>query len=264
MHNENDGENQGILKKIGGILFLLWFIGNLIGIPIIIKTSADFGTILILAGQFFLVFAIIVTVGMINDIRKHKFRFWQTLLSFGMLVISVGLLITGILGKIGKLQQVLNELPELVQGRPVDNAGLVYGQLFMAFFFILSLILLIGTIITRIWLKHNCTKEISAVCIELRSVWHSGNRERSGQYPLAYAPIFQYVYNNHVYESCDDIYVNVNPVQKGESVILYIDPEHPERFYNKGTGFFHKELSWAGILLSVISLAVIFILQLMM
>lgn len=70
---------------------------------------------------------------------------------------------------------------------------------------------------------------------------------------IAQAPVFQYVYDDLLYESCEEIYTSTNQVKEGDRVLIYINPRYPEEFYVEGTGIFHKNILLGSVFMAVIS-----------
>lgn len=255
---ENEESNK-TWKIIGGVIFLVWFIGSMIGIPIVQQTAVTPGPMLILAGQFFLGFTIILLVGVIKGIRRHHLRYEQVILTYVFALASGGVMGSGILIMNGTFEETVSRLPEWICGHAVENIGTFYAKLFLGVFAILAGSVLIGAVISRLVRKRHCVESVPGMCMGVRSRWNRDQSPESSNI-LIYAPVFQYEYKNCVYEECEEIYVSTNPVREGQSVTLYINPQRPQEFYMEGIGLFHRELFLAGIIMTVLPIVVIFIL----
>lgn len=251
MSNEDERVGIGRDNPVVGIVFLLWFVCSIAILYLAAKGSLPLYMITIGLGQFFLGFTGIIGVSIVKSLRRHKAQVWGHVGFMLLLLISVGLIAVGLLQKSGTLTNILAGLPKLICGRELENDGFFYAALFAGAFFLAALALVLENIAFRMSRKKHCTETVAGTCTEMKSrLNHNASHPRER---IAQAPVFQYVYDDLLYESCEEIYTSTNQVKEGDRVLIYINPRYPEEFYVEGTGIFHKNILLGSVIMAVIS-----------
>ncbi|MBR4201562.1 MAG: DUF3592 domain-containing protein [Oscillospiraceae bacterium] len=121
--------------------------------------------------------------------------------------------------------------PKIVQGIQPDvsywqSEYHIWGAILTALFGAGLAILLIGFFRK---LQH-CSAEIEA---EVTRLLHSTSTDSEGFTMDTYAPEYTYYYEGQEYRVQSKTYTNGKQYAVGQTVQLFIDPEHPEKFYDR-------------------------------
>lgn len=161
------------MKNIFGIAFLVWFFTSLAGMFLVAKTENPAEWLMILFGQYFLVFGVIAIYA--NKGTKH---FPTIILMFplvGLACIGSGIYI-------------------MVGGEDsYDNMNVFAPFLIVAAFFVAGLLMLHMSLSEMLYLKRVCTYEVSAKCVDITT---SLSKRKHGGYNEIYMPIYSFWFND--------------------------------------------------------------------
>ncbi len=208
------------------ILFLIWFVGSIAGLLLTAK-SGQVGWALAIFGQYFVVFGLIA---LYNEI-KTGFRnpIFLIFLAVGLIVVTCALMWQ--LGDDAAKEKVVEQIPNVAAG----------------VFLLVGVLLLIG-IVTEKLLQKKCTCAVLGKCVEVK--WHYSNSSSGGR---TYCPVYEYYYNGQAYTGSQGIYTNMICVCEGEYREIFLNPDKPEVFYEKGTS---RMLNGVSLFFGVIFIAV--------
>ncbi|MBQ8527102.1 MAG: hypothetical protein IJ429_01390 [Lachnospiraceae bacterium] len=202
---DNKGASRG--ETLFSIVFLIWFLGSIAGLVIAAKIGQP-GWALVIFGQYFVVFGIIA---LHNEI-KNGFRnpIFLIFLAVGLIVVTCALMWQ--LGDDAAKKNVIKQIPNVAAG----------------IFFLVGVLLFAG-IISEKKQQKKCTCAVQGKCVEVK--WHYSNSSGGGK---TYCPVYEYYYNGQVYTGSQGIYTNLLSVGEGEYREIFLNPDKPDMFYEKG------------------------------
>lgn len=189
------------------------------------------------------IMAVVVVLGTILSV----ILFARTQPLIPVMCIGVNLAYLGTLGIISMEGSFFKKIPLLVFplvgcGMIVIPAIFMYQQshpgriilteemipkLALGAFFLVGILLCLGSVVGLFYQRSICTEEVTATCIEL--VPSTGSKGAT-----LYAPVWEYYCGGRLWTVQDPMATNVGYPQEGEERILYVDPENPEHFRTRG------------------------------
>jgi Ca2+/Na+ antiporter len=222
------GGKYKIGEKIFSVVFLIWFVLSIAALIATAKLQA-LGWTAIVFGQYFVVFGV---AGLINEI-KAGFRH-PIIVIFPMIGFTV--VISGLLWQFGNeivKENVVKHIPNMIA----------------AVFLLVGILLLVQVIIEKSEQK-KCTFAVQGKCVEVK--WHYSTSKNGGS-PKNYCPVYEYYYNGQTYTGSQEIYTNLLYVNEGEYREIFLNPEKPTVFYEKGMS---RTFNIMSLILGVIFVAV--------
>ena len=183
---------------IFGIFILIYFFATFAGIIIFAKKNV--AIMLLLLGQMFLVLGIIV---FIHDNNKRK-----NLKLLIVPLIGACIMIAGIFILLGNQATVENLTPLLL----------------LIVFFFAGLSVIVSSAIKEQKAKTSCTIKLEAVVADLK---------RSTTQSNSYSPVYEYKFQERIYQQYTDVYANVGVPKIGNKKTIYINPNDPTKIYAK-------------------------------
>lgn len=198
------------------ILFLLWFLGS-IGIMLLAeriflpeyKTSV----ILIVFGQYFLVFGIVGIVSFIKAKSKLKNL---PLLIFAL--VGLSLIATGVI--------MVLTTKGILDGSIIELLGKFFPLIILNFFLLIGIVFIAVAFYNSVIYKGKCTYEISATCVEEKALF-LGDQE--------YSPVYEIYINGQTQTITSDTYTRIRH-KVNEKYIIKVNPDNPEMFVDDTSG----------------------------
>lgn len=213
--------NNSLKGKIIGTLFLIWFIGSIVGLMYFSKINGYY-TIMIF-GQYFLVFSVIP---LINSKGMEKL--------FGVPFALVGLACIII--------PYVMMHPELVSFTIVWDS--VIPLLLILAFIIAGLAMII--------IPKKREQRLNKVCnVTVFATITSHDYTYSDKGTKLYAPIYSFEFNKQKYEISNNQYTNIGVKPVGTIVELKINPNNPKEFLDNSS--FSKLIIVMGVIFLIIS-----------
>lgn len=195
--------------KILGAAFLIWFVASIAGMIGAAKLQ-EMGWVAIVFGQYFIVFGF---AGLFNEIKSgFRHPIVITVPVVGLLVVICGLLWQ--FGDEMTKANVASQIPNMAAGM----------------FMLVGALLLIGIIYEKLEQKM-CTHAVQGKCVDVK--WHYSS-SNNGRNTKTYCPVYEYYYNGQTYTGSQEIYTNIIHVGVGEYREIFINPNKPTVFYEKG------------------------------
>ena len=205
--DENNKDTKG---KVGGIIFIIWFIASFLGIMEAGRQQSIWAVVLF--GQYFFVFGIVFMIVSI----KNKDPFYLPLIS---VLVGTGVMVGSLIYKYGT--DVIKE-----------KADEIIPVILLSLFVIIGLGFLYMVYRTVFVLPNKYNHVVSATC---KKVLRTRSSDEHGHKWL-YCPVFTYTYNGVEYNSSDNVYTDTK-YEEGEHYEINIDPDNPDKFYSpKGMG----------------------------
>jgi len=223
------------MRKHIGIIFLIWFLGSLIGLFMVSKTANPVEWLMIIFGQYFLVFGIIAVCG--NKGSKH---FPTIILLFPL----VGLSCAGV----GIYMLVGGE-------QAMSNMNKYAPALIVGAFFVAGVLMLHMSLTDHMYLKKVCTQEVNAKCVEV-SVSHS--KRKHGGYSEIYMPTYSFWMNGEEHRAWNNKYSS-SKFTVGEYYTIKVNPNDTEDIIDLNTKIGNMGLLVIGIVFIIISCVVEYI-----
>lgn len=196
---------------IAGILFLIVFIGGMIGIYI--GTTDDIRISIISLGAILLAVGIVAAV---NGIKiKGAKKITPLTIAAIFILIGAGLIIYPLLN--------------IFTGFVIGNEIIVYSALGM--FVLIGLLLIIIPIAKNLYLKKVCTVVVEAKCTELAS---SGFYYYDGRCS-PYIPVWEYTFDGVTYHEKEPTARNFALPSEGDYCELHVNPDVPTEFYQEAS-----------------------------
>ncbi len=196
---------------VKGGLFLIWFIGSIVGIFVAINSAP--GLVISVFGQFFFVIGAIILYTGIRDGNLNP-----VMLLF--LFIGLILIIYGIVLQFG------NEATQGLFKKLIPYFGI-------GIFFVTGILCLI-TYFVRSAREKNCTQLVRATCVEIKSRRRQTNTGNRVTQHYVYCPVFSFNYNGKSYEVCSNFYSLDVDAELGQQYDVYINPDYPKCFKEAG------------------------------
>ncbi len=210
----NNGKSKAS-DAIISMIFLIWFVGSIIGLVVAGKTGKN-SLVIALMGQYFLVFGIISIASTISN-GGFKLKHTPTLI---FPIIGLGAISYGLINQFGS---------EDLKSKSYS----VLPYIFIILFVVIGVGLIIGGLYNSFYLKLVCREYVSAECVDVLKTTNSDGGE-------VWCPVYSYYYNGQYYKSSNDIYTNGTYPSLGQNYELYINSKNPMQFYEPhksvGTG----------------------------
>lgn len=202
-------QKHSVGSIIAGILFLIIFIGGMIGMYVGSKT--DLRICLMSLG------AILLSVGIVTAVNGIKIKGAKkiTPLTIAAIFILIG---AGL---------IIYPLLNIFTGFVIGNEIIVYSALGM--FVLIGLLLIIIPIAKNLYLKKVCTVVVEAKCTELAS---SGFYDYDGRCS-PYIPVWEYTFDGVTYHEKEPTARNFALPSEGDYCELHINPDNPKEFYQE-------------------------------
>lgn len=220
---------KGAVSIIISVIFLIWFFGSLI--LMIVESKKDQNMTLILFGQYFFVFGLVIFIIGIKNISNKKIKISQRL---GSIFASLACLLiggcvggVGILKKTGQFDSFMEELKNTISGgNPDFNFGKLVAVLFISIFILVGIFVMVKTP-----LRLRRLRKVATVVVQAKIVDYvrADSSSRRGGYTMSKYPIWGYTYEGVEYrtaamfpmESFDKSMIGA------KEGIVYVDPENP-------------------------------------
>lgn len=222
-------KKSNFASNLLGTIFLIWFIGSLGAIIYFSEKGDSIEWILILFGQYFLVFGII---GIGNNLSKQLFPF--LLLIFPLA--GIALISSGVYMLIGNERQIDN-LVNVIAPFLLASAFPIVGILFLA----MSLQSYYKT-------RKYYTLELDAQCKEIVTL--PGVDESD-----TYMPIYEVSYCGKTYTLQNDAYTNIERWVVGESYKIKVNPNDIHEFVDDNEKTINKFQVVFGIIAILVGVA---------
>lgn len=208
-----------------GITFLVWFIGSLVGMFLAGESQNALEWILILFGQYFLVFGLI---GVNAKKEESPKQFPYIILVFPL--VGAACVVAGVYMLIGgKIAR--------------ENMNNIAPFLFLALFILVGIFMVYNSLSKMLYLKRVCTYEVNAQCVEISTSWSSS---KHGGYNELHMPIYSFWYNSEEHRVKNDIYTSKNFIV-GEYYKLMVNPNNVQEFIDKNSKSFDGVMFFMGI-----------------
>lgn len=208
--NNNEKNPQSIGSIVIGVVFLVWFFGSMAAAFLAAKAGQAGWTAFCL-GQIFLVIGIMVVYKQIKQDEVEPIFFVFSIVGFFMMV-------CGFLWQTGA-------------GAMRDWVADMVPLLLLGLFLVVGILIVISALI-GINRRGKCTVAVPGKCVEVK--WRYRSSGDSGT--MFYCPVYEYAYNGRFYTGCEEVYVAGDCVAEGEYREIFINPEQPEQFFEKGRG----------------------------
>ncbi len=237
MGQKENGTSVG--KVILGGIFLLWFIASMIGMYVCSQVDGGAGLMLVILGQFFLVFGII---GIAGNIKKKPFPIIIILFPLaGSALIVWGLSLY--MGSEHLLEMLGNAVPYLA----------------VWLFPVIGVILVADTVVRQNYLKRVCTYKIQAKCISVEREWSKGTRNSRGDW--VYMPVYSIMHSGREMNVSNGVYTNLNNLKVGEYYYIKINPLNPQEFIDENSRKGNKLSLVLGIIFILLAIPAIILMK---
>ncbi len=231
MKEENDviinpkEKNKKKMSNLLGVLFLIWFLGSIIGM-IYFSAKEQSHYVVMIFGQYFLVFGMIA---FFNCKGKERLSSMPFIVS-GLACIIIPFLMLH---------------PELFDVS--INWDAIIPLLAILVFVIAGLALIILPILHKRKSERICTKIVNATIIDYL---HEKNDRTD-----VYCPVYTFKFNNKEYKVSSNFYTNFDLKPVGSIVELKINPNDPEEIWENATNLSFSII--LGILFLVVSVPIL-------
>lgn len=233
---QDSGNKNDAKSKVLGIIFLIWFFGSMIGFFVCSESDNKIGPLLVLFGQYFLVFGIIAVAG---NLKKKPFPVIVVIFP----IVGLSVLVSGI-GMILGGEKVL-----LFLGRYAP-------YIFIWIFPIVGVLMIVNSFSQYRHLKRVCTRDIQAKCIDIDSRLSRNNAEQ-GRRRKVYMPVYSIFYNEREYIIRNYNYTNLVKFEIGMYYNIKINPSNPNEFMDENSSKANKLVFVLGIIIIVITAPII-------
>lgn len=109
------------------------------------------------------------------------------------------------------------------------NSKKTTGGYFACMFFFL-IVMAFGIFISSALKKgsENCTEKVDARVVDMNISYSTSSKNGKTE---VYAPVYEFVFDGQKHRVASDVYSNVNAVDTGDEVLLYVDPTNIENIY---------------------------------
>lgn len=233
---QDSGNKNDAKSKVLGIIFLIWFFGSMIGFFVCSESDNKIGPLLVLFGQYFLVFGIIAVAG---NLKKKPFPVIVVIFP----IVGLSVLVSGI-GMILGGEKVL-----LFLGR--------YAPYILIWIFpIVGVLMIVNSFSQYRHLKRVCTRDIQAKCIDIDSRLSRNNAEQ-GRRRKVYMPVYSIFYNEREYIIRNYNYTNLVKFEIGMYYNIKINPLNPNEFIDENSSKANTLVFVLGIIFIVITVPII-------
>ncbi len=202
--DDGTSERPKTRASIGGILFLIIFIGSIIAAVIFSKTEPLYSVVS--AGVCF------TAAGVMMLTQNKKKQLFGSLL---FLLVGLGMVIVPL---IFKYQEAHPEIAPIL-------AKQIVPILILGLFVLVGGGLAVSAVCSFFSKKGRCSEPVQVTCIAL-------NTRRSSKGNTLYAPVWEYYYNGRTYRKMDSTASNVGYPRIGETRNYMLDPNDPEELFN--------------------------------
>lgn len=228
-------KRNSFASNLLGIIFLIWFIGSLGAIIYLSKKENSTEWMLILFGQYFLVFGIIAIC---NNLSKKLFPF--ILLIFPLA--GVGLIGSGVYMLTGNEKQI-DQLVSVIAPFLLASAFPIVGILFIA----MSLQSYYRT-------RKYCTLELDALCKEI--ITQPGVEEAD-----TYMPIYEVSYRGKTYTIKNNNFTNLAHWVVGDYYTIKVNPNNIYEFVDDNEKAVNKFQVIFGIIAILVGVAIFIVIM---
>ena len=224
-------------KNIWGIVFLIWFVLSLIMLPMSTMFPNPGRAVLIIFGQFLLIFGIIIVKSNLQS------RMLAILTIFP--VSGAGIILYQICSIFGG---------QNVQAFLKDNMT----YLILLLFIYIGIALVFAGIYDLTYLKKHCSFAVKAKCVDIKEDYVKG---RNGRSRKVYSPVYEIKdprnKNGKMLKICSEYYSNNMKFQLNEYYVILINPEKPTEFLDKNVNSTNKFMVFIGALFIIMPVLVV-------
>lgn len=220
--------------KIFGIVFLGWFIASIVAILLVSELENQVEWLLILFGQYFLVFG-----GIAVWANKEKKNFPTVILMFPL--VGFGLIGSGLYMLIGGVNAV-------------ENMAKYAPYVIMAVFPIAGALMIHMAVAEMVYLKRKCTYEVRAKCVDISSHYVS---KKNGGRTKVYMPTYSVWLDNKEYRIWNNKYTNSCRFVVGEYYNIKVNPLDVNEFIDGNTKFMNGGLLVIGTVFVFVTVIII-------
>ena len=218
---------------IFGVIFVIWFFGSIVALMMFGRTSG--GLALAIVGQYFLVFGLIALVsGLKNGDFKPIFLIF--------LYAGGATLCGGLIMHYGD-EALRDKFTEMIP------------YIALSGFFVVGILSFCNAIV-RNRRNQNCTEEVEATCIAIKSKLSqtADNSDLNKHHNRLECPVFRFYYRREKYIVSHNTYTRHCSAERGVVYKLYINPKHPRCFREEGEDIRLNSMELGvGIMFTVIS-----------
>ena len=221
-------------EKIFGAVFVIWFFASIVALMLFGRTSGWLA--LAIVGQYFLVFGL---VALISGLKNGDFK--PIFLIF--LYAGGATLCGGLIMQYGS-EALREKFTELIPY--IGLSG-----------FLLVGILSFLNAVVRNHRNQNCTEEVEATCIAIKSKISqtADNDDLTEHRNRLECPVFRFYYRREKYVVSHTTYTRHCSAERGAVYKLYINPKHPRCFREEGEDIRLNSMELGvGIMFTVISI----------
>lgn len=194
---------------IAGILFLIVFIGGMIGIYV--GTTDDIRISIISLGAILLAVGIAAMSSAVK--QKGSKKVLPVTISLVFVLIGAGLITLPLLN--------------MLTGFEIGGEIIIYASL--GLFVVIGLLLIVIPIAKRAYMKRVCTCVIEAKCVGLEK---SPFRDNYGRC-RSYYPVWEYTFDGVSYHEQESMARNFGLPSEGDYCELHVNPDVPTEFYQE-------------------------------
>lgn len=232
---QESGKKMGVKEKVLGVILLIWFFGSVVGFFVCSELEDNTGLLLVLFGQYFLVFGIIVVV---SNLKKKPFP----IITIIFPIVGLSALVCGICMLVGK-ETALEFIKQ-------------YAPYILMWVFPVAGVLVIANSFSQYrYLKRVCTRDIQAKCIDIESEFTKASFE--DRRTRVYMPVYSIFYDNREYIIRNYNYTNLVNFEIGMYYYIKINPSNPNEFIDENTKKANMLTLIIGITFIVVTLPVI-------
>lgn len=216
-------------SKTIGIVFLVWFFASLVGMLFVGETESPAKWLMILFGQYFVVFGSIAVYA-----NKGAKRFPSIVL----MLLLVGLVCVG------------SGIYMLVGGEDATAKMFDFAPvLIMAVFPVAGILMIHMSVSEMLYLKRNCTYEVDAKCVDVST---SHRKTNQGRRRTIYMPTYSVWMDGKEYRIWNNKYTSKQYVV-GEYYKLKVNPADVNEFVDVNSKSVHGGMLVVGIIFIVIT-----------
>ncbi len=221
---------KGALSSIIAVVFLIWFFASLI--LLIVESKKDQNITLIIFGQYFFVFGLLVFLTGIKNICNKKIKISQRI---GAIFISLVCLLiggcvggVGILKKTGQFDSFMKAFKNTISGgNPDFNFAKLAAALFVSVFILVGIFVMVKTPLSLRRLRKVATVAVQAKIVSYSKV--DSVSRRVSYSPTYVYPVWGYTYDGDEYRTTASFpmeYFDKSMIGTKEGIV-YLDPENP-------------------------------------
>lgn len=209
MSERNGTSSKSTFSGVFSVLFIGWFLTSIIALVVLAKVQ-EMGWVAVVFGQYFVVFGML---GLVNEIKGgFRYPIIAVFPTVGFSVVTCGLLWQ--FGDEVLKKNVVYHIPNMIAG----------------IFLLVGILLPVQIVVGKLEQK-KCTCVVQGKCVEVK--WHYSSSSNGGS-TKTYCPVYEYYYNGQTYIGSQNIYTNILRVTEGEYREIFLNPDKPTVFYEKG------------------------------